>query len=183
MKNIWDDYLYRENGVSFAVIFDGSMGDVAQCAILDGDVTPITGTNVQFLSNTVRNGGANITYEAIPMELLVTNSNSPVITASVNGLEVLCPALNCDYAYVAAVGSVTGQSLSGNVITVTGTGLPTTDFDIIFGEQSCDTTTITATATTASCTLLGFPAAGSWSATVRSASGDIPSTGLVDISV
>jgi len=45
----------------------------------------------------------------------------------VNGIEAICVALNCDYTYVQATGEISSQVLSGNVLTILGTDLPTGD--------------------------------------------------------
>lgn len=64
-------------------------------------------------STTAREGGNNIVFDVIPLELVYADSLNPAITVTVDGLEAFCVNMNCDYAYTAAVGEWTGQTLSG----------------------------------------------------------------------
>ena len=48
----------------------------------------------------------------------------------VNGIEGVCPDFNCDYVYVQSEGQITGQVLSGDTLTITGTNLPTSDVGV-----------------------------------------------------
>ena len=78
----------------------------------------------------------------------------------VNGIEGVCPEFNCDYVYVQSEGQITGQVLSGDTLTITGTNLPTSDVGVKLANSQCDT--VTATATQITCTLTTSAAAGSW---------------------
>lgn len=174
VRNLWD-YSYRENGIAFAIVWDGFQGNVPQCEIVSSSTSPLTGDDTLALSSTtIREGGSNIVYDVIPLELLVADSTSPAVTVTVDGLDAICAGMNCDYAYTAGAGEWTSQSLSGNVITLTGTDLPTADFDIVFAETSCDLSTATSDGSTVSCTLKNTPAGGSWIAELRSSLGNIP---------
>jgi hypothetical protein len=174
VRDLWE-YDYRENGIAFAIVWDGFQGNVPQCEIISSSTDPLTGDDSLSLSSTtIREGGSNIVYDVIPLELLVADSTSPAVTVTVDGLNAICAGMNCDYTYTAGVGEWTTQSLSGNVITLTGTDLPTAEFDIVFAETSCDLSTATSDGSTVSCTLKDTPAGGSWIAELRSNLGNIP---------
>ena len=38
-------------------------------------------------------------FEPVPLEMIYYDTTKPQISVKVNGLEVLCPAMNCDYLY------------------------------------------------------------------------------------
>lgn len=56
VRNLWE-YQYRENGIAFAVIFDGYHGDVPECTISSGTTDPLVGNNVVFSTETYRQYG------------------------------------------------------------------------------------------------------------------------------
>ena len=182
VRNLWD-YSYRENGVSFAIIFQGIQGDVPTCEIVDGEETPISGNEPTFETITVQEYGVNRMWDSIPMEFLVADAQAPDVKITIEGLEVLCPDLNCDYSYITSVGAVTEQTLSGKSLTLIGTDLPTSDIVVKFGETACVSTTITSDGTTLSCELELFPAAGSHVPDVRGSNGRIDSSGVAPIDV
>ena len=78
----------------------------------------------------------------------------------VNGVEGVCPTLNCDYVYVDTASLITGQSISGDTLTITGTNLPTSDVKVAFSHSVCGT--VTASAIQITCTLTVPAATGSW---------------------
>ena len=90
----------------------------------------------------------------------------------VKGLEGLCPDFNCNYEYKAATSEITAQSLTEKALTITGTGLPTTDVTVELGNAKCGT--VTASATEITCTLAVYPAAGSWDVRVYEPKGLVP---------
>jgi len=173
IRNLWD-YNYRENGIAFAIVFDGIQADVPQCTLESSISDPLVGEDLTFTATTIREGGSNMVYDVIPFELLYADSQSPAITVKVDDIEALCVGLNCDYTYTIGFGEWTAQTLSGKQIMLTGADLPTENFDIIFGETSCDLNTLASDGTNAECTLLAFPSAGSWNAELRSNLGNIP---------
>jgi len=57
----------------------------------------------------------------------------------VNGIDGVCPEFNCDYVYVDTTALITGQTLTNNALTITGTNLPTTDVAVALANSQCDT--------------------------------------------
>ena len=96
------------------------------------------------------------------MEYLYAQSEAPPIEIMIDGLEVLCPELNCDYTYTANVGIITSQSVSSKSVSIIGTELPTENVRVKFGGVECAATTIVASDTSISCELSSYPESGSW---------------------
>lgn len=81
---------------------------------------------------------------------------------TINGLDALCPQFNCNYTYVTANGSVTGQALDGTTLTLTGTELPTGDDLVMIKFASVNCTVSASSDTSITCTLAADPLAGDW---------------------
>lgn len=102
----------------------------------------------------------------------------------VNGIEGVCPYFNCDYVYVDTTALITGQSISGNSLTITGTNLPVGATTVALANSVCGT--VTATTTQITCTLTTPAAAGSWNVRVIDENGLIPidaSVATIDIAL
>jgi hypothetical protein len=66
-------------------------------------------------------------FEPVPLEFLTSDSSTPQVLVTVDGLIALCANLNCDYTYTDTEQTVSTQSLSSTgELTITGTSLPTT---------------------------------------------------------
>jgi hypothetical protein len=127
-------------------------------------------------------------FEPIGSEFLFTDAMNPQVMVEVDGIPAFCPNLNCDYAYVQATELITGQSYdaANNVISITGTGLPTSStWSMSFGGSPCDPLFVTIITINAfSCTLLQKPYAGPHKAELRVAGGLIPyASGVADINI
>ena len=104
--------------------------------------------------------------------MLYADAQKPQVMIKVNGIDGVCPSFNCDYLYTSTSAVVTGQSLSGSTLTITGTGLPTADVKVKFSNAECIVQSGTNVQIT--CTLSISPAAGSWDVRVTDLSGLIP---------
>jgi len=111
-------------------------------------------------------------FEPISLDMLYTDAQRPQVMIKVNGIDGVCPEFNCEYVYVGATGLVTGQTLSGDDLTITGTNLPTSGVTVKLANSECGT--VTATATQITCTLTTSAAAGSWDVKVIDAFGLTP---------
>jgi hypothetical protein len=131
-----------------------------QCFLTSGVNTPLTGNNIAFKAETLQNYGSTLMFEPVPMEMLYTSVTSPQILVEVDGVPAACVNLNCDYLYRTSSATVTGMSLAGNVLTVTGSNLPTKLIDVRLGEVGCGATSGSITSVT--CTLTKKPAAGTY---------------------
>jgi len=128
---------------------------------------------MKFDNTTPRPYGNNLMFEPVPLEMLYHNAIKPQVLVKVNKLEGLCPNFNCDYIYSAVASEITAQALTnGKDITITGTGLPTTDIKVILGNTECGT--IIASATEITCSLAILPAAGSWDVELYEPKGLVP---------
>lgn len=93
---------------------------------MNADSNPLVGNEVSFdLSTPNPYDPSKLFYEPIPYDFLYTNETKPQIKVTVDGLEAVCASLLCDYNYVPVVATIDDFSLSGNVLTITGTSLPT----------------------------------------------------------
>ena len=122
-------------------------------------------------------------FEPVPLEMLFHDADKPQVMVNVKGLEGICANFNCDFEYKAATSEITAQALaSDKEITITGTGLPTTDVRVELGNAKCGT--VTASATEITCTLAVLPAAGDWDIKVFEPKGLVPiKAGVAKISV
>ena len=112
-------------------------------------------------------------FEPVPLEMLFHDAEKPQVMVKVKGLEGICPDFNCDFEYKAATSEITAQVLANEKdITITGTGLPTTDVKVVLGNAKCGT--VTATDTEIKCTLAVLPAAGDWDVKVFEPKGLVP---------
>mmetsp|Transcript_33613 Transcript_33613/g.44334 ORF Transcript_33613/g.44334 Transcript_33613/m.44334 type:complete len:308 (-) Transcript_33613:8160-9083(-) len=179
-------YSYRDNGLSFVMIFQDLHSDPAQCSIKTGTNTALTGgASLTYDSKTTRAYGKNLMFEPVPLEMLYHDADKPQVMIKVKGIEGLCPGFNCDYLYAAAPSEITAQALaSEKEITITGTSLPTTGVSVVLGNAKCGT--VTATETEIKCTLATLPAAGSWDVKVYEPKGLVPvkaGTAKIDVAL
>ena len=106
-------------------------------------------------------------------EVRPTAADNAQVRVTVNGIEAICVALNCDYTYVEATAEISSQVVSGNVLTILGTDLPTgDDTELSLSGKAC--TINDKTATTITCTFTEALVAGSWNARVATALGGTP---------
>ena len=120
------EYTYRENGAAFAVVFEGVNTPIPTCELLDSDTNPITGNSPQLTVTTIREYGVNRYWDVIPYEYLMADMKEALIEITVDGLEAICPTMDCSYAYVAddADMAISSQTLNGLTLTVGGIKLP-----------------------------------------------------------
>jgi hypothetical protein len=93
--------------------------------------------------------------------------------------------MNCGYKYVADAGTISGQSVAGNKLSVTGLKLDTvaTPITASVGGVKCSVAPVV-TATTLKCDLTSAPPAGSWNVKVNNIHGDVPVSGTkIDVAV
>lgn len=101
---------------------------------------------------------------------------------TVDGIEAICPKLNCGYTYNAPKAKITSQKLTGNVIEVEGTDLPVTDdVEVSISGTACSVNIKTATKVT--CTLASTPTAGDWHVEVRDSEGRANPGSVAKISI
>ena len=82
-------------------------------------------------------------FEPVPLSMLYTDAQKPQVMVNVNGIEGVCPDFNCDYVYVDTNALITGQTLSGDTLTITGSNLPTSDVAVALANSQCGTVTAT----------------------------------------
>ncbi len=125
--DIWDGgkYGYYEDGRELYFRFIGLNYDIPQFIIESFDTNPLTGSNVTVDASTpIPYNSKRIFYEPVPFDFLYTHETSPQILVKVDGLDAICQPLNCSFNYIYPEGAVTGFTLSGTTLTVTGVSLP-----------------------------------------------------------
>lgn len=132
-------YQYNEDGRDLMIRFVGHNYDVPQMEILDSIDLPVTGNNPSFNStNWINYDTSRVFYEPVPFEFLYTEESKPQVIVTVDGIEAVCHSLNCGYTYYAPTAKITGFTLSGNSLTITGTSLPSTIKSVKFSHIGCD---------------------------------------------
>jgi len=149
---------------------------------MSGTKSTIKGNKPIFAQDTIRHYSINKFYEPIPLEFLSAAATSPQVLVMVDGIEAICPNLNCDYTYSAPNAKITSQKLTGNVIEVEGTDLPVTaDVEVSISGTACSINEKTATKVT--CTLSSTPTAGDWHVEVRDSEGRANPGSVAKISI
>lgn len=144
--------------------------DPDQCTIEKGSLKPLAGNTPVLTQETLRNYSVNRFYEPIPLEFLTAVAQNPQVLVTVNGIEAICPKMNCDYTYSDPKALVKTQKLTGNVLEVTGENLPVTaDTEVSISGTAC--TINEKTALKVKCTLAIKPVAGDWHVEVRDSEG------------
>jgi len=102
---------------------------------------------------------------------------------TVNGVEAICPNMNCEYTYSEPKAKITSQKLTGNVVEVEGENLPVSaDVEVSIGGTTCAINE--KIATKIKCTMAVKPIAGDWDVIVRDSEGKAKKdAGVAQISV
>ena len=98
---------YRQNGIQLAIIFQDYHDDAPECRLESGTDTPLEGGGtLNYKTEVIREYGQNLFFEPVPLEFIYTDATQPQVIISVNGIDGVCPAFNCGYLYVDAVGEI-----------------------------------------------------------------------------
>ena len=140
--------------------------------LVSSPTNPIAGNQVWLNSTTwIPYSSQNLFYEPIPFDFLYTAETQPQVIVTVNGTEAICASLNCNYNYVTPNASITGFSLSGTTLTITGQQFTSPIRQIMFSNIACTNPTIVNTQTI-TCTVIAV--AGNWQPIVIDGNGLIP---------
>jgi hypothetical protein len=178
-------YPYVQNGVEYVINFRDVLADVPQCTIQTSTgENPLTGENPTYVATTTHDYGTNLYFEPIPLEMMRFPASAPQIEVLVDGIPALCPNFNCEFAYIEAVGEITGQTVTGTSVSITGTNLPTTGFTVTIADQECDTGSHNAIETEITCSLTEVPVAGNTNAVVKTDQGVVAiADGVAEIEI
>ena len=109
-----------------------------QFIISDNSANPVVANNLNFNSSAeIEYNPKRIFYEPIPYEFLHVDDSTPRVSVRVDGLEAACDSLNCGYEYIQPTAQITGFSLSGTTLTISGSSLPTLIQTLMFANQAC----------------------------------------------
>jgi len=169
--DIWGcgSYSARTDGYELCIRFVGINADMGQFEFVSDSDDPITtsaGGTITFEAETLHDFGTNLMFEPIPHEMLRTYETQPQVSVTVGDLPVACHNLDCDYAYIDAVGEVTSFSISGTTLAISGTDLPDTIDDIesiYFAQAECEIDESSITDTYIECDITGDQVCGDFS--------------------
>jgi len=99
--------------------------------------------------------------------MINTDSQTPQILLTIDGMPALCLDMNCDFAYTETTSTLNTQALDDtSLLTLTGVELPDATSDIIqFGPIKC--TPVTQANETITCQLEDTRVSGSWISYIR----------------
>mmetsp|Transcript_29262 Transcript_29262/g.28378 ORF Transcript_29262/g.28378 Transcript_29262/m.28378 type:complete len:226 (-) Transcript_29262:3124-3801(-) len=148
-----------------------------QFEILSSSTDPLLGNVIGYSSTTYSDYSTNVFLEPIPHEYLLVDTALPEVVVTVGGLPVVCPAMNCQFEYQDATALITDAPYLGSTLTITGTGLPTTDISVTLGQVDCIISTATDTSIT--CDTSETLVAGSHFPNLKDSFGLVPIDGAV----
>lgn len=129
---------YYDDGRDLMFRFVNLNMDIPQWEILNSDTNGTIGNEVFFNSTTWKPySSQNIFYEPVPYEFLYTNETQLQVLITVDGVEAACHSLQCGFNYIEAPSEVTGYSLSGNTLTITGTAFTNDIQSITLSNIAC----------------------------------------------
>ena len=82
---------YPENNIAFYAVMDGVDDNLPLCQVIDGFTDCITGYNIEFQSQVVREYGINRYWDVIPMEFLFATAETKPARITVDGAPTICP--------------------------------------------------------------------------------------------
>lgn len=135
-----DGTLYNnyDDGRDILIRFAFLNMDIPQFEVVNSDTNNTVGNEIFFNSTTwIPYSSQNLFYEPIPYEFLYTIETEPQVIVSVEGVEAVCASLTCGFNYIDALSEVTGYSLSGNTLTVTGTAFTNDIESITLSNIAC----------------------------------------------
>jgi hypothetical protein len=137
-------YNYIEDGRDFLIRFFGLNYDIPQIQIVSDIDNPLAGNNVT-INNTawIPYDPTVLFYEPVPFEFLYTYETKPQVIVNVAGIEAVCDSLDCGYNYVLPTSLITGTSLTGTTLTITGTNFSSSIQSVMFSHIECAITEVT----------------------------------------
>jgi hypothetical protein len=177
-------HTWPEDGLDFIINFkyvEETLGqfelvDNGGLTIQDPDLDPLSSEDftIYVWNSELSTRGPNVYYPVIPFEMIFTDETQPQVLVTVDDLPAVCKGLACGYAYTDPQSEVTAVSLSGMEVSLTGTGLPTTDITVTIASEPCTVDMSTNTDTSITCTIANQLMAGKWSPRIIGPSGKVP---------
>jgi hypothetical protein len=133
-------FAHPENGISYMIWFYGMDYEVPLCHIQSSEDDPLDGDMSMRPNVTViQTYAESLFFSTIPLEMVYTDSLTPQVLITVDGMPALCLDLNCDYTFIESESLVESQSLSDDsLLTLNGVMLPNATSDVIyFGPITC----------------------------------------------
>lgn len=164
VSKITDNMANDQMGVEFEIHFHGMSGTLENYEMIPSVDDPIVGATLVYTSETTRPFGESIIFPVVPPEFFFTNEEIPQVIIQVDEYPVLCGKLNCGFEYVDQTSRITGFTVSGLDVTISGTDLPLEVTSVLIAQIVCtiDSENVPSTATQTKCTLAEPLPAGSW---------------------
>lgn len=130
-------------------------------------------------------------FEPVPLEFLRTEAQAPQVLVKVNGIDALCPNLNCDFIYKNVKSSISTQAFDGQrTVVMSGDALSESQLEdgtyriytAMLGPVPC-TLDAAMTDTDAYCVLESDAVAGAWNIQVSNDMGNLPNTAPEKITI
>ena len=108
--------------------------------------------------------GESLVWHVIPADYFYTRETNPQVKVTVDDMPALSTGMMCDYTYFEGESCITGFTLSGTELTITGSDFVTddTEMEIEMGRLACTNIIVAETADQITCDLSGELPAGSW---------------------
>ena len=136
---VWEGPAYGYNfleGRDILIRFMSYNADPAQLTLKSASSPVLAGGDpskpVPLKSTTLTPYSTNLFYDPIPFEWLYTNESTPQVIVTIDGQIAICASLQCGYTYTGTPPLITGFSLNGLTLTITGTSLATTGVSVSF---------------------------------------------------
>ncbi|TNV88229.1 hypothetical protein FGO68_gene13028 [Halteria grandinella] len=170
-----NSYPFYEEGRDLLIKFVGINYDVPQFEIVETDTTIkiITG------ANTINYGfetyypytPTTLFYPQIPYEFLYTETKTPQLIVTVDGIEAVCASLDCGFTYAIATSSISSYSYSGTTLTIVGSVLENIKL-VEFSNRPCTGIAVNSGKTQLTCSVTAV--SGDWKPKVYDNQGLIP---------
>lgn len=168
-------------GKQFYIEFRSYNEDPGQYEIVSAEENPLIGTNIQFNAETIQPFGKNLLFYPIPFEMLETYEEKPQMLVEIDHMPAVCHSMDCGFTHIPAVGMITGFTVAGSRLTVTGTDLPDNTSkiqSITFAQSTCTPEATDAEGTLSGteivCNLDRATVCGNWKPKVTTFLGDVP---------
>ena len=134
--SIWHGSKYSHNvdGLDWKLFFSRVKGPLNQYKVYPSFTNPLVGTNITYEFKTTATYGPNVYYDVLPFEQIYTADTAPAIRVKVDGKPVLCKSTHCSYAYEESTALITGFTVTGQDIQITGVDLPVDITKVVFSN-------------------------------------------------
>ena len=127
--SVWNgrDYAHSVDGVDFIFYYHRLKGEMNPVTVYDSLTDPLVGIGLRIEHDLVDTYGPNVYYDVLPFEQVYTADVAPPVLVKIDGMPALCKGGACSYQYASSVSMITGFTVTGQDVQITGTSLPVDD--------------------------------------------------------